>query len=65
MCVCVCVYQFHKNYFFGSFSDGEFCISGASPSDCLELYLGHSLVGGSCRDAVSIFYSPSRFDHTR
>ena len=38
-------------------------ITGTPPSDCLMLYLGHSLGGGVlplCRDAVSVFYSPSR-----
>ena len=35
-------------------------ITGASPSDCLVSYLGHSLEGGSYSSAVGIFYSPSR-----
>ena len=36
--------------------------AGASPSDCLMLYPGHTLEGflPLCRDAVSVFYSPSR-----
>ena len=36
-------------------------IAGASPSDCLESYLGHSLWGALllCRDAVGVFYSPN------
>ena len=41
-------------------------ITGASLSDCLVSYLGHSLGGGVlflCRDAVSVFYSPSQVDH--
>ena len=38
-------------------------IAGTSPSDCLVSYLGHSSVGGVlllCREAVGVFYSPSR-----
>ena len=37
-------------------------ISGASLSDCLMSYPGHSLVGGLrlCRDAVGVFYNLSR-----
>ena len=37
-------------------------IAGTSPSDCLVSYPGHSLGGGVplCRDAISVFYSPSR-----
>ena len=37
-------------------------ITGTSPSDCLVSYLRHSLGGGIplCRDAVSVFYRPSR-----
>ena len=37
-------------------------ITGTSPSDCLESYLGYSLEGFLllCWDAVTIFYSPSR-----
>ena len=37
-------------------------ITGTSPSDCLVSYLGHSLGAGLplCRDAVCVFYSPSR-----
>ena len=37
-------------------------ISGASPSDSLVSYLGHSLEGvlPLCKDAVWIFYNPSR-----
>ena len=45
----------------------SFSITGASPSDCLMLYSGHSLVDEwvgeflpLCRDAVGVFYSPSR-----
>ena len=37
-------------------------ITGTSPSECLVSYPGHSLGGGVlplCRDAVSVFYSPS------
>ena len=39
-------------------------ITRTSPSDCLASYTGHSLAGGGrfphlCRDAVSVFYSPS------
>ena len=56
----------------GPGSDGnkvELCIlqsshiTGASTSDCLVLYPGHSLGGGVLllsRDAVVIFYSPSQ-----
>ena len=37
-------------------------ITGTSPSDCLVLYLGYSLVGvlPLHRGAVSVFYCPSR-----
>ena len=38
-------------------------IAGTSPSDCLVSYPGHSLRGGVlplCREAVGVFYSPSR-----
>ena len=37
-------------------------ITGASPSDCLESYLGQSfmMVLSLCRDAVSVFYCPRR-----
>ena len=37
-------------------------ITGASPSDCLVSYLGHSLreVLPLCRDTVSVFCSPSQ-----
>ena len=38
-------------------------ITGASPLDCLVSYAGHSLgrrVLPLCRDAVGVFYSPSR-----
>ena len=38
-------------------------ITGASPSDFLVLYTGHSLAGGVlplCRDAIAVFYSPSQ-----
>ena len=41
-------------------------ISGASPSDYFVLYTGHSFGGGVllfCRDAVSVFYSPSRLSN--
>ena len=49
-------------------NEGVFCIpqsiSGTSPSDCLVLYPGHSLVVGYvlplCREAVSVFYNPSQ-----
>ena len=36
--------------------------AGASPSDGLMSYPGHSLGGvlSLCRDAVNVFYSPSR-----
>ena len=39
----------------------SYSITGASPSDCLVSYLGHSLAGVLllCRDAVGVFYSPS------
>ena len=38
-------------------------IVGSSPSECLVSYLGHSLAAGFlllCREAVGVFYSPSR-----
>ena len=37
-------------------------IAGTSPSDCLVSYPGHSLGGvlPPCREAVGVFYSPSR-----
>ena len=37
-------------------------IAGTSPSDCLISYPGYSLVGvlPLCREAVGVFYSPSR-----
>ena len=38
-------------------------ITGASLSDCLVSYPGHSLVGGFislCREAFSVFYSPNQ-----
>ena len=38
-------------------------ITGTSPSDCLVSYPEHLLSGGVlslCRDAVSVFYSPSQ-----
>ena len=37
-------------------------ITGTSPSDCYVLYPGHWLVGvlPLCREAVGVFYSPSR-----
>ena len=40
----------------------SYSITGASPSDCLVSYLGHSLGGvfPLCRDAVGVFYSPSK-----
>ena len=40
-------------------------IIGTSPSDCLVLYPGHSLVGVLllCREAVGVFYSPSELDN--
>ena len=36
--------------------------AGTSPSDCLVSYPGHSLGGvlPLCREAVGVFYSPSR-----
>ena len=39
----------------------SFSITGASPSDCLVSYPGHSWGGVLllCRDTVSVFYSPS------
>ena len=40
-------------------------ITGASSSDCLVSYSGHSLWGGSCsfcRGAVGVFYNPSQLD---
>ena len=42
-------------------------ITGTSPSDCLVLYLGHSLgeVLPLCREAVGIFYSPSQLGKER
>ena len=40
-------------------------LSGASPSDCLVLYPGHSCFFLSlCRETIGIFYSPSRLGHT-
>ena len=40
-------------------------ITGASPSDCLVSYLGHSLSGvlPLYREAVGVFYSPSRLGY--
>ena len=40
-------------------------ITGATPSDCLVLYPSHSLEEDLtlCRDAVGVFYSPSRLGH--
>ena len=41
-------------------------ITGTSPSDCLVSYPGYSLVGDIlplCREAVDVFYSPSRLGH--
>ena len=37
-------------------------IAGTSPSDCLVSYPGYSLAGvlPLCREAVGVFYSPSR-----
>ena len=39
--------------------------TGATPSDCLMSLSGHSLGGvlPLCRDAVSVFYSPSRLGY--
>ena len=40
-------------------------ITGASPSDCLGSYPEHALGVGVlllCRNAVGVFYSPSRLD---
>ena len=41
-------------------------ITGTSLSDCLVSYLGHSLeeVLLLCRDAVGVFYRPSRLGHS-
>ena len=41
-------------------------IAGTSPSDCLVSYPGHSLEGvlPLCREAVSVFYSPSRLGNS-
>ena len=36
---------------------------GASPSDGLVSYLGHSLGKGVCIDPVSVFYSPSQLSY--
>ena len=40
-------------------------ITRASPSDCLMSYPGHSLGGFLllCKDAVGVFYSPTRLSH--
>ena len=41
--------------------------TGASLSDCLVSYPGHLLAGGIlpfCRDAVGVFYSPSRLGYS-
>ena len=42
-------------------------IAGTSPSDCLVSYLGHSLGGvlPLCREAVGVFYSPSRLGNLK
>ena len=43
-------------------------ITGTSPSDCLVSYPGHSLGRRGlslCREAVGIFYSPSRLGKSR
>ena len=42
-------------------------ITGTSPSDCFVLYPGHLLDGvlPLCRDAVSVFYSPSQLGKER
>ena len=39
-----------------------YSITGVSPLDCSVSYLGHSLAGvlTLCRDAVGVFYTPSR-----
>ena len=50
------VLHIHKSY----------SITGASPSNCLMSYTGHSLVEGVlplCRDAVSVFSSPSQLGY--
>ena len=41
----------------------SFCITGATPSDCLVSYPGHSLGETYCRDAVEVFNGPSRLVH--
>ena len=43
----------------------SFSITRASPSDCLVSYPGHELEDSYrlCRDAVGVFYSPSRQGH--
>ena len=44
-----------------------YSITGTSPSDCLVLYPGYSLGGWGvlllCREAVGVFYSPSRLSN--
>ena len=41
-------------------------IAGTLPSDCLVSYPGHSLGGvlPLCREAVSVFYSPSQLGNS-
>ena len=43
----------------------SFSITRNSPSDCLELYPGHTSVGvlPHCRKAVCVFYTPNRLGH--
>ena len=45
----------------------SFSITGVSPSDCLESYPGHLLEGVLlfCKEAVSVFYCPSRHGQLR
>ena len=46
----------------------SYSITGTSPSDCLVSYSGHSLGWGSYpsyREAVGVFYSPSRLGKYR
>ena len=42
-------------------------LHGTSPSDCLESYpvIGEGVVLPLCREAVSIFYSPSQLDKSK
>ena len=45
----------------------SYCITRALPADCLMSYPGHPLLGGVLslyRDAVGVFYSPSRLAET-